>query len=86
MSRFPSPRRTGDGIRFMLIYSATAGPHVTALIRSVTPGLVLRTRVDHFLGVLRTRAFGLRSFVLLPADAMADRLRIAERHAYKIAC
>lgn len=34
----------------------------------------------------RGLTFGLRSFVLLPADAMADRLRIAERHAYKIAC
>lgn len=34
----------------------------------------------------RELTFGLRSFVLLPADAMADRLKIAERHAYKIAC
>ncbi|MEE4317586.1 MAG: hypothetical protein V2I74_11460, partial [Erythrobacter sp.] len=34
----------------------------------------------------RELTFGLKSFVLLPAEAMADRLRIAERNAYKLAC
>ena len=34
----------------------------------------------------RELTFGLRSFVLLGAGAMAERLKIAERNAYKIAC
>lgn len=34
----------------------------------------------------RELTFGLRSFVLLPAGAMAERLKIAERNAYKIVC
>lgn len=34
----------------------------------------------------RELAFGLRSFVLLGAGAMAERLRIAERNGYAIAC
>jgi glycosyltransferase involved in cell wall biosynthesis len=34
----------------------------------------------------RELTFGLKSFVLLDAGAMGERLRIAERNAYKIAC
>jgi hypothetical protein len=34
----------------------------------------------------RELAFGLRSFVLLGAGAMAERLQIAERNGYAIAC
>ena len=34
----------------------------------------------------RCLTFGLKSFVLLGADAMAERLRIAERNAYRLAC
>jgi glycosyltransferase involved in cell wall biosynthesis len=34
----------------------------------------------------RELTFGLKSFVLLGADAMAERLRIAERNAYRLAC
>jgi glycosyltransferase involved in cell wall biosynthesis len=34
----------------------------------------------------RELTFGLRSFVLLHADAMAERLRIAERNSYRVAC
>lgn len=34
----------------------------------------------------RALTFGLRSFALLGADAMAERLKIAERNAYRLAC
>lgn len=34
----------------------------------------------------RELTFGLRSFALLGADAMAERLKIAERNAYRLAC
>lgn len=34
----------------------------------------------------RKLTFGLKSFVLLDAEAIAQRLRIAERNAYKVAC